>query len=90
MMEAFGTGDLDFMHGMLRQLVNAASSRGQPPNETDLNFMLAVIKDIKPRDQFECMLAAQIAAVHMVAMRFANYLMNSDNINRAGQQRAHI
>jgi hypothetical protein len=82
MMEAFGTGDQDFMHGMLRQLANAAGSRGQPPNETDLNFMLAVIKDIKPRDHFECMLAAQAAAIHMVAMRFAKDLMNSDNINQ--------
>jgi hypothetical protein len=82
MMKAFGTGDLDFMHGMLRQLVNAAGSRGQPINETDLNFMLAVIKDIKPRDHFECMLAVQAAAVHMVAMRFANDLMNSDNIHQ--------
>ena len=80
MMDAFGTGDCDFMHGILRQLANAASSQGQPPDETDLNFMLSVVKDIKPRDHFECMLAAQAAAVHLVAMRFANYLMNTDNI----------
>jgi len=37
--------------------------------------MLSVVKDIKPRDHFECMLAAQAAAVHVVAMRFANYLI---------------
>jgi hypothetical protein len=82
MMEAFGTGDRDFMYGILGQLANAASSQGEPPNKTDVNFMLAVIKDIKPRDHFECMLAAQAAAVHMVTMRFANCLMNSDNIHQ--------
>jgi hypothetical protein len=82
MMEALGTGDRDFMHGILVQLTEAAGSQGRPPNETDLNFMLSVIKDRKPRDHFECMLATQAAAVHMVAMRFANYLMNSDNLSQ--------
>lgn len=44
MMGAFGTGDPDFMHGMLRQLANAAGSRGQPPNETDLNFISRLLR----------------------------------------------
>jgi hypothetical protein len=82
MMDALGTGDRDFMHGILTQLANAASPQGRPASETDLNFMLSVVKDIKPRDHFECMLAAQAAAVHLVAMRSANYLMNSDNIDQ--------
>jgi hypothetical protein len=32
--------------------------------------MLSVIKDLKPKDQFEAMLAAQMAAVHMAMQRF--------------------
>jgi len=82
MMDALGTGNRDFMHGILTQLSNAASSQGRPAKEIDLNFMLSVVTDIKPRDHFECMLAAQAAAVHLVAMRSANNLMNADNIDQ--------
>ena len=37
-------------------------------SESELNFMLSVIKDIKPHDQLEAMLAAQMAAVHLATM----------------------
>jgi hypothetical protein len=50
------------------QLLNA--SQGQGPPEEAVNFMLAVIKGIEPRDQIEAMLAAQMAAVHITAMTF--------------------
>ena len=74
-----GTADLDFYHGLVDQLANAASTR-QKVSEKTLNFMLAVIKGIKPRDQVETMLAAQMAAVHLAIMTFARRLANVDNI----------
>jgi len=74
-----GTADLDFYNGLVNQLANAASTR-QKVSERTLNFMLAVIKDIKPRDQVETMLAAQMAAVHLAIMTFARRLANVDNI----------
>src|ERR1700730_16030941 len=58
LMEALGTADLEFLYGLLDQLANA-SSRGTEIDETRLNFMLSVVKDIAPRDQIEAMLAAQ-------------------------------
>jgi hypothetical protein len=78
-MEAAGTTDFDFIQGLVEQLANASSQRDQL-NEGDLNFMLAVVKEVKPRDQIEAMLAAQMAAVHMATMKFARRLANVETI----------
>jgi len=79
LMEALGTADPDFIDGILNQLANAGSP-GRQINESGLNFMLAVIKGIKPNDQLEAMLAAQIAAIHMATMTFAQRLAHVENI----------
>jgi hypothetical protein len=46
----------------------------------DLNFMLSFIKGIEPRDQLESTLAAQMAAVHMAMMKFAEILPTQENL----------
>jgi hypothetical protein len=79
LMEAIGAKDLDFLDGLLKQLVNAAT-KGRAVDERGLNFMLAVVKGIEPRDQVEAMLAAQMAAVHNATMTFARRLAHVDNI----------
>ena len=71
--QALGTVDLDFMFGLLDQISNV-SSKEDESNEIKLNFMISVVKDIKPRDQVEAMLAAQMAAVHMATMTSARQL----------------
>ena len=38
-------------------------------------FMLSIVKGIKPRDELETMLAAQIAAVHMATPRSGNVIL---------------
>jgi hypothetical protein len=78
LMEALGTGDLDFSDGLIRQLANAAGKGTL--DERDLNFMLAIVKGIEPRDQIEAMLAAQMAAVHSATMTFAGRLNRVGNI----------
>jgi hypothetical protein len=70
LLEALGTTDPDFLDGILRQLANAGS-RGGKVDEQGLNFMLSVVKRVKPRDQVEALLAAQMAAVHAATMTFA-------------------
>jgi hypothetical protein len=45
-----------------------------------LDFMLSVVRGIKPKDQTEAMLAAQIAAIHAITMTFARRLANVENI----------
>src|SRR5271169_6538918 len=49
-MEAIGTTDVDFFAGLVEQI---AAAGGCKPNEQQLNFMLSVVKGIKPRDQAE-------------------------------------
>ena len=61
LMRAIGTTDVDFLHPLLCQIVDA--SKGAEASESGANFMLSVIKGIEPRDQIEAMLGAQMAAV---------------------------
>ena len=79
LMEALGTTDWNFLNGFLEQLLNT-SSQGGEASEQRVNFMLSVIKGIKPRDQVEAMLAAQMAAVHVSTMTFARRLAHVENI----------
>jgi hypothetical protein len=87
LMKALGTHNLDFLAGILHQLENATS--GQTVNGRELNFMLAVIEGVKPRNQLETMLAAQMAVVHMATMAFGGHLARSETIMQfEGAQRA--
>jgi hypothetical protein len=79
MMEALGTTSTDFMDGLVKQLVNAGS-QGQAPDESNINFMLSVVKGIEPKDEIEAMLATQMAAVHMASMTFARRLAHVETL----------
>lgn len=79
LMETLGTTDLDFFDGLLGQLANAAAQGGEV-DERGVNFMLAVVKGVEPKDQVETMLAAQMAAVHTATMTFARRVAHVDNI----------
>jgi hypothetical protein len=77
--EATGTKDLDFLNGLIGQLATASSS-GPNLQEGALNFALAVVKGIAPRDQMEALLAAQMAATHKLTMTFAHRLATAQSI----------
>ena len=47
-------------------------------DERGINFMVAVIKGIEPKDQLETMLGAQMATVHKLTMAFARRLGAAD------------
>jgi hypothetical protein len=53
---------------------------GPKPDEDGANFVLSVVKGIKPEDQIEAMLAAQMAAIHCATMTFARRLAHVENI----------
>lgn len=78
-MESLSTADADFFEGLLSQLVNVGS-QGKKPDAGGVNFMLAIVKGIGPKDEVEAMLAAQMAAVHLATMTFARRLAHVDNI----------
>ncbi|RXT45708.1 hypothetical protein [Bradyrhizobium betae] len=77
--EALGAVDRDALHGLLRQLAKA-SAVGQTPDETNLAFMISMIRSIAPRDSIEAMLLSQMASVHVAAMRCACRLACTDNL----------
>lgn len=79
LMDAVGTADLDFHNGLISQLCNVNSKDGGIDKD-GLDFMLAVIKDVKPRNQIEAMHAAQMAAVHAAAMKMAHRLAVSRTV----------
>ena len=80
-LQALGTVSVDFMNGLLRQLANAGS-HGRQLDEDALNFMLSVVIGIKPKDQLEAMLAAQMAAIHTATMTFARRLAHVETIDQ--------
>jgi hypothetical protein len=77
--EALGCADQEFLMGLLSQLVDVCSRDGKI-DELALNFMISVIKGIKPKGQVESMLAAQMAATQMMTMRFARRLLQSQSL----------
>jgi hypothetical protein len=79
--EALGTADFDFLSGLLSQLANASAS-GREGNEEELGFMLSLVKGVKPKDEVEAMLAAQMAAVHLAMMSFARRLNHVETIQQ--------
>jgi hypothetical protein len=76
LMEALGTVDPDFLDGLLGVLWPLANvgTQGQTMDGRGLNVMLSLVKGVKPKDEVEAMLAAQMAAVHLVTMAFARRL----------------
>jgi hypothetical protein len=88
LMGALGTARPEFMHGLLKQVMNAAS-QGQEVSEADTNFVLSVINGIEPRDEVESMLGAQMAVVHTATMTFARRLAHVENLpQQEGAERA--
>jgi hypothetical protein len=82
-MEALGTADRDFLNGLINQLGRLHLDDALVA-EGKLNFILSVIKDIKPRDHLESMLAAQMAVTHVAMMGSAEHLMRIED--REGRQ----
>ncbi|MGJ0510041.1 MAG: hypothetical protein ACR652_23545 [Methylocystis sp.] len=76
--EALGITDGDFLGGLLIQLLQIGGDT--VGTDERLNFLLSVIKDVKPRDQLETMLAAQMAVMHMATMTFAGRLSKVENL----------
>ena len=81
MADALGAVDRDAMHGLLRQLARA-SLKGQKPDAINLDFMISMVRSIRPRDSIEAMLVTQMVSVHVMAMRCAYYLANAGDVAR--------
>ena len=88
MMQALGTDSQEFMDGVLRQLANAVS-KGEDANEQGINFALAVIAGVEPKDELETMLAMQMVAIHLATMTFTRRLAHVETLDQQhGSERA--
>ena len=79
LMRALGTDSADFMAGVLSQLANAVSP-GKDADGAAINFALAVISGVEPKDELETMLGMQMAAIHMATMTFTRRLARVETI----------
>jgi len=79
LMEALGTTSFSFASQIQKQLINSLTV-GREVDQEVVNFGLAVIASIKPRDELETMLAVQMAAIHTATMTFARRLNHVENI----------
>ena len=81
MMRALGTDSAEFTDGVLRQLASAVSLGGGADEEA-INFALAVIAGIEPKDELETMLAVQMAAIHLATMTFTRRLAHVETLDQ--------
>jgi hypothetical protein len=67
--DALGTADDDFRRGLLAQLGGFDTLGDSAAVETELNFLLSVIKSGKPNDELETMLLSLMGMTFQVPMR---------------------
>jgi hypothetical protein len=79
--DALGMTDIDFINGLIAQLANVDSHDGEI-DESKPNFLLSIVKGVKPKDQIEAMLAAQMTIVHQASLRFARQLPHTETIQQ--------
>ena len=88
LMASLGTDSADFMAGVLSQLANAVSP-GKGADAEAINFALAVISGVEPKDELETMLAMQMVAVHLATMTFTRRLARVETLDQQhGSERA--
>lgn len=79
---AFGTAQPGFALLMLDGIINAAcvGSPADPPRSEDINNVLAAVTGIGAGDEIEGMLATQMIATHMAAMKALRLLKASETV----------
>ena len=79
--EAFGTSSIGVVQSFMRQLDGLCQSHFKEgewvPNESELIFALNVINSVRPRNELEAALAAQMCAVHFMTMGLAEGALGS-------------
>lgn len=77
--ETIGSDDERFILGLINQIIHASTS-GQVIDKLKSDFAISVLEAIKPRDEVEAMLAAQMAAVHMATMTMGRRLNQAETL----------
>lgn len=69
LLDAFGTSSVDFVQAELGRIAMAVGATGSDA-EQKINAALAVLDGLRPRDEVEAMLVAQMVVTHAVAMDY--------------------
>lgn len=77
--DLFATADTAFSNGVLEQIANIART-GKQLTSRELNFVLATVRALDPRDATEALLTVQMAAIHNATIVAARRLTHCDTI----------
>jgi hypothetical protein len=77
--EALGIDDNDFCEGIYQQLDNLLSIEDGTQNRRNFDFVLSVVRSLKPVDKLHATLLIQMAVVHLSAMRQSEILLKPLN-----------
>ena len=78
-MADIGTRDCEFHKGLIGQIA-CLGSQSTSVDSDNSNFVLSVVRSIKPRDELEALLATQMGAIHAATMMPARRLNHVENI----------
>jgi hypothetical protein len=77
--QAMGISDPELHTGVIQQLIQI-SSQGPKADAVGLNFAIAIVRSIAPRDHLEVLLAVQMAAVQIASIRHARMMNHTESI----------
>jgi hypothetical protein len=80
-MSAIAAGYADYYSGTLKAIGNIATTKRQV-SAGKMDYLMAMVAGIKPRDQLESMLAVQMAAIHDATMEMAARMKRVDSIQQ--------
>ena len=82
LLDAFGTSSVDFVQAELGRMAMAVGATGSDA-EQKINAALAVLDGLRPRDEVEAMLVAQMVVTHAVAMDYLTRTKKAELIQAA-------
>ncbi len=74
-----GTSSLDFANRILSDVSRIAPERGNTADKPDVDAALAIIHGVRPANEIEAMLAAQMAGTHILSMEMMRKARHTDN-----------
>lgn len=78
-MADMGTIEADFHNGLVGQIASLGAHK-RTVDSANSNFVMAVVRSVKPRDELEAMLAVQMGAVHAATMTMARRLNHVETL----------
>lgn len=78
-MDDVGTCDPAFFGGLSGHIASIGA-HGRKVDETASNFLLSVVRAVKPRDELEALLAVQMGAIHTATMMMARRLNHVETL----------